>query len=989
MPNNNQINPNITWEEPFKNLEQLCESQNIHRTLYMEISAVHDMVAEMIRSEQENGQSQMDMTTLKALRQAYQRMNRLCEEYLISHNATDNGYNLIMAICEKTSAESERLENYNPGQLLLLSDILDADNYRQRTKTEELDLNRRVGQAMSARIPAKANGKNGYFTAEDTGEKPEKFYNEIKNKSNFDENTKSEYDPLFKMLTTNEGIAGFVEMINDPEWNVIYNGFIYADDNEEMKAPFYSKFSDMLHKAGASDDFINQYLHREDFPDVYTYIFSAYISVLAGTQYNYQYAGIAGDANIEKRNAATSKVGDLIGMTDLMAYSTTMTATIDGKEVNGVFMEEAKGYTTPELKTKVEQYDGVDYNEEALLKQVSDIQALDYICGSTDRHEKNVIFQFDEENKKITGIKGIDNDMSFGNLPPESIAQGKRYMAGPDNMLLLRKSTADRILSLSHDELKNSLKGLIRPDEIESAWKRTEILQDRILQSMKREAEAKKPLGDDLSMGQLRILKDDDPLWQKLNFAKLGQQAGSRSLFGQISKEKLFEKAPNQPDILDARPKAEIIICTTETEQMDQIGIISSKEISNIYKISKNGLTKNYPEEYDYNSGKRYFQCHVEPLMKKEVFSSRIYKTLGFKDITDCIYCDGKKVKDVLRENYGLDKELKDPDKLKARIAELMLSGKHQLSLVNIQKDSDGKGSVNVSDIKVDLTNIDYFCKDLPEKPSKTAERLNKISDETRENRFANITEIIKENYRNTYNTELENGEMRLPSETIEKNKFESTVQRNILKFNDSQPSDKRIDSNLQRLLLNPEAISGYMEMFETKHVARIVRWNSGTYNDTLKAMKEYNKNAESFRELVVKMSEETDPQKLTSIQTEFNKSLEKTKESYKKCQELLPKYVQKVLGDNGNAMDKNTGTGFARAAGAQGLESEFLTPSVENNAPSKRKGSSHNEGKITLKSLSDLYKDEMTTLKDNNATNKHRKAAKTAHSAAKKKFSL
>ena len=85
----------------------------------------------------------------------------------------------------------------------------------------------------------------------------------------------------------------------------------------------------------------------------------------------------------------------------------------------------------------------------------------------------------------------------------------------------MRKSTADRILSLSYDELKNSLKDLIRPDEIESAWKRTEILQERITQSMKREADSKKPLAEDLSMGQLKILKDDDPYWKKLNFSKL------------------------------------------------------------------------------------------------------------------------------------------------------------------------------------------------------------------------------------------------------------------------------------------------------------------------------------------------------------------------------------------------------------------------------------------------------------------------------------
>gem|GEM_PF-3180383 len=581
----------------------------------MGISSLHDMITGIMRSERETGQSRIDTLTLRVLRQAYASVHKLCNEYLASHEPDDPGYSTLQSVSQEIHAERENLENYNPGLSLTLRDIFDPEKSRERNRTEELDLSRRVGQAMSARIPAKANGKNGYFTPEEEGKKQEIFYNSLKAGINLEDDQKADYDELFRMISTPEGIAGFTEMIHDPEWSEIVTNFTYGEE-EEKKAPFRSRMAETLRRSGASEDIISQYLSREDFSDAYQQLIGAYNKELSGVAYNYKYAGIAGNANIERRNAATSKVGDLIGMTDLMAYSTTMTAVIDGREVKGVFMEEARGYTTPELKKKVEQYDGgVDYNEEELIKQVSDIQALDYICGSTDRHDKNVIFQFDEDQKKIIGVKGIDNDMSFGILSPESLDQGKRYMAGPDNMLLLRQSTADRILGLSREELENSLEGLIEPDEIESAWKRTEVLQNRILESMKREAGSKKPLGDDLSMGQLRILKDDDPFWKKLNFSQLGQIAGKKSLFGQISNIKLFEKAPHQPDILNGRPRADVLICTTETDEKINEGFLPSNDIAAVHQYARNGLDQSYPETYPISQAKAYFSFHIKPFM--------------------------------------------------------------------------------------------------------------------------------------------------------------------------------------------------------------------------------------------------------------------------------------------------------------------------------------------------------------------------------------
>ena len=989
MPENNQLQSSqnnmeagIAWDESFKDLNRLYREGLIQEDIYMRISSLHDMIIGIMRSERETGQSQTDTLTLRVLRQAYAHVDKLCDEYLVSHEPDGPGYSTLQSVSLEIHAERENLENYNPGLSLTLQDIFNSEKSRERNRTEELDLSRRVGQAMSARIPAKANGKNGYFTPEEEGKKQEKFYNALKAGTNLEDDQKAEYDELFRIISTPAGIAGFTEMIHVPGWSEIVTNFTYGEEEAE-KAPFRARMAEALRKAGASEDIISQYLSREDVSDAYQQLIAAYNKELIGVAFNYKYAGIAGNANIERRNAATSKVGDLIGMTDLMAYSTTMTAVIDGREVKGVFMEEARGYTTPELKKKVEQFDGVDYNEEELIKQVSDIQALDYICGSTDRHDKNVIFQFDEDQKKIIGVKGIDNDMSFGTLSPESLDQGKRYMAGPDNMLLLRQSTADRILGLSREELENSLKGLIEPDEIESAWKRTEVLQNRILESMKREADAKRSPGDDLSMGQLKILKDDDPFWKKLNFSQLGQLAGEKSLFGQISKIKLFEKAPHQPDILNGRPRANVLICTTETDEKINVGLLSSNSIAAVHQYARSGLDQSYPETYSPSFSKTYFSFHIRPFMDEKIFETSLYKDLGIRNITDCIYCDGKNVRDFLQEKYGIAAEI-DGYTLETRIGELALSGKHQLSLVNIQTDRNGKEFVNISDIKVDFKAIDPYCDHLSEKPGEMGKRLDKTADETRENRFANIEEDVLEKYRQKLGRELGSGSPVLSPETVRKNKLGAGMERSILQYNSRMSADRRIESNLQRLLLHPEAISGYMEMFETKHTARILRWNSGTYNDTLSAMKDYQTNAEAVREMVVKLSEETDPQKIAARQSEIRRKLEQTKESYERCRELLPKYVQKVLGNDGKAVNKSTGTGFARAAGAQGLESEFLKPSIERNDRPAQKSNSHNRSTAELTSFKRLFEEEMTGLKGKGASNKHRKAARAALDSAK-----
>ena len=78
-------------------------------------------------------------------------------------------------------------------------------------------------------------------------------------------------------------------------------------------------------------------------------------------------------------------------------------------------MEFAQGIDGETLVGGMEEQEITALMENGVLKrQAADLQALDCICGQIDRHMNNVMFQVDPRTGGIVGLKGIDNDMSFG-----------------------------------------------------------------------------------------------------------------------------------------------------------------------------------------------------------------------------------------------------------------------------------------------------------------------------------------------------------------------------------------------------------------------------------------------------------------------------------------------------------------------------------------------------------------------------------------------
>ena len=207
---------------------------------------------------------------------------------------------------------------------------------------------------------------------------------------------------------------------------------------------------------------------------------------------NKSIVGIKDGEEIAKRNVGMTRIADALGMHGLIARSVTAKMNTGGREESGIFMEMVKDASDinslkendPLLTLKD---DPGQINAPEVLRQLSDLQVLDYICGNTDRHSGNILYRFEEVDgkKRLCGIVGIDNDMSLGEVAP-----GENRMIDVSSMRVMRRSTADEIASMDEKKLRLMLQDLNPTDgEIKAAMSRIETLQKELRKTSDRKIE--------------------------------------------------------------------------------------------------------------------------------------------------------------------------------------------------------------------------------------------------------------------------------------------------------------------------------------------------------------------------------------------------------------------------------------------------------------------------------------------------------------------
>ena len=376
-------------------------------------------------------------------------------------------------------------------------------------------------------------------------------------------------------------------------------------------------------------------------------------------------ANIQPKSNVPRRNAAMSVVADRLGMGKLIARSKVMKLETDQGEKSGVFMEWANG---TDFAKSIESGELIpdkmglplNFNSGKVLKAAANLQVLDYICGNVDRHAGNMMYRFTKVNgvMTLTGIQGIDNDMSFGNPQGD-----KGRLADPDNMRVMTRSAAEAVLNLTKDDLKYSLYGLVKENEIDQAWNRTRKLQNKIRESLK--IKWKHPTT--MRHGAIHILDDRSPAWDKLDVKELAANTSLNETGGVFTQLRDLERSYR-----DAEKKHGM-----DNRAVSQNGIIAKHYLSDqdtetfgdllefplprgdrvtpgsVFSLYRNRKTLQN-DQNAIRTGVRVF----ETLEDSVNLDNKFYEDLGCEDLCDCIFIDGQPAKDYIRKYPALNQPI-------------------------------------------------------------------------------------------------------------------------------------------------------------------------------------------------------------------------------------------------------------------------------------------------------------------------------------------
>lgn len=232
---------------------------------------------------------------------------------------------------------------------------------------------------------------------------------------------------------------------------------------------------------------------------------------------------VADDSNISRRNCAFSTMANLLGMPEVVAASAPLEVIENTGTKKGIFMENARGisfgampYGHPSGTHGLE-----DYATPEAKKQLAALQIFDYLGINADRHAGNISYVFDDEGR-LTGVQGYDNDSSFGTAVPDP-SKKTHVLAALDDITVIPRSIADALKGVTPEMLHTVLRGSLKEPEIDAVYSRMTNILTRLKEGPDRG-------GLDLPAGSIRVVEDNE--WEKLSMAKLaGMDDASRAQF--------------------------------------------------------------------------------------------------------------------------------------------------------------------------------------------------------------------------------------------------------------------------------------------------------------------------------------------------------------------------------------------------------------------------------------------------------------------------
>lgn len=202
--------------------------------------------------------------------------------------------------------------------------------------------------------------------------------------------------------------------------------------------------------------------------------------------------------NINRRNVATSRMASLMGLNDLVAYSSVATIKQGGKIYSGSAMREAED----SIKKDSARY---ELNAMSMLMK---LQVFDIICGQVDRKTDNYTRQKNGKGNVQT-ICAIDNDMAFGEI---SYLECPRQINAL-NYAMIPRELIKTIKELDLNKVKLAMMDLLTKDEIDALIKR--------ILDMREDIDATEEDYQNLSKDERSILMNPGigPAWAMLTYA--------------------------------------------------------------------------------------------------------------------------------------------------------------------------------------------------------------------------------------------------------------------------------------------------------------------------------------------------------------------------------------------------------------------------------------------------------------------------------------
>ena len=436
-----------------------------------------------LSEEQKKPGVKISPASLDALKTSYRNVQTACNEYF-AHEEEFSSFEqkrkgVIKDISSMLSKDLTVLDACNPMEPVTLSELID----KSRTRTIVLSPNdiQSMGASLSSRIPLKTiKGTKGFFTIKSTYNQDEKWAKNLDKYKDIFGSISEKCKNRMELLKTDKDLQDrFSEQC--PAFTIE----TYANQGRDEFAT--KKILDVAVALGLGDtpEQANYTIKMNKGLKKHLINFISDIIPVTNTHLVMNDAGIKKDSVLSSRNCAMTDMAKLLDCEGLLANSIPMKIRIGDKEVEGVFMETVDGSDINRMKENDPMLyaDSSSFENAEALKQFTDLQVFDFICGNVDRHMGNIIFQFGSKGDKsvtLNGIKGIDNDCSFGT---PQIQEGKQIkkMVNPENMQFITTSMFENIMKLSRETVAMKLgTHHLSKEEINAVWDRITMVKDAI-----------------------------------------------------------------------------------------------------------------------------------------------------------------------------------------------------------------------------------------------------------------------------------------------------------------------------------------------------------------------------------------------------------------------------------------------------------------------------------------------------------------------------